>query len=568
MSMPKRIRHDVVGQLRELAQRTSLRGGNPYRARAYGRAADSLATLGEPLEDVIADGRLTEISGIGEAIANIVTTIHREGTHPGLESMRKELPAGVLEMLAIPGLHPDKVLKIYQALGIASLAELEKAAREDRIRATKGLGASLQAKILQNISMAKTGKTRLHMHRAAALLESAAERLKRGQPSLRRVTIAGDLRRGCELVADLALVAEAAQRVDQPTQLTSGSDLKVHVTDTAHYGATLLSATGSKAHLKALKQHAKKKGLKLDSRGLWKTGKLVASKTEEDIYRSLGLQFVPPELREGNDEISRAQESQLPELVTDNDIRGILHAHTDASDGVDTLAAMAKATRERGYEYFGVADHSKSAHYAGGLSVAEIAAQHRAIEQLNASWGKDFRIFKGIESDILADGSLDYPDDVLERFDFVVASVHGRFRMDRKEQTERIIRAVVNPRTTILGHMTGRQLLRRPGYQVDINEILNACAKHGVAVEINANPWRLDLDWRWHGRALELGCMMSINPDAHSTDEIDLTHWGVEMARKGGVPADRVLNCLSLGRIAQFFRHQKKTRRAQPEAGI
>jgi DNA polymerase (family 10) len=221
---------------------------------------------------------------------------------------------------------------------------------------------------------------------------------------------------------------------------------------------------------------------------------------------------------------------------------------------VDTLEVMAEATRERGYQYFGVTDHSKSAHYAGGLSVDEVLQQHRAIDRLNQSYGKDFRILKGIESDILADGSLDYPDDVLEHFDFVVASVHSRFKLDPETQTERILRAVANPYTTILGHMTGRQLLRRPGYEVDIARILEACAAHGVAVEINANPWRLDLDWRWHERALELGCKMSINPDAHSTREIDLTHWGVEMARKGGVPAKRVLNCFTLPHLMQHLR--------------
>jgi DNA polymerase (family 10) len=213
---------------------------------------------------------------------------------------------------------------------------------------------------------------------------------------------------------------------------------------------------------------------------------------------------------------------------------------------------MAEATRSRGYEYFGVADHSKSAHYAGGLSVAQITAQHKAVDRLNKTFGSAFHIFKGIESDILGDGSLDYPDDVLARFEFVVASVHSRFRLDPKEQTRRIVNAVANPYTTILGHMTGRQLLRRPGYELDIEAVLKACARHGVAVEVNANPWRLDLDWRWHRRALELGCMLSINPDAHSTDEIGLTHWGVEMARKGGVPAERVLNCMSL---AAFRRH-------------
>ena len=239
-----------------------------------------------------------------------------------------------------------------------------------------------------------------------------------------------------------------------------------------------------------------------------------------------------------------------------------MHAHTNASDGVNTLKQMAEATRKRGFSYFGVADHSKSAHYAGGLTVEEIVAQHEAIEELNARYDQGFRIFKGIESDILADGSLDYPDEILSRFDFVVASVHGQFRKDRAAQTERILRAVANPHTTILGHMTGRQLLRRPGYDVDVERILAACAEHGVAVEINANPWRLDLDWRWHQKAIELGCWFSINPDAHSTAEIDLTKWGVTMARKGGVSPDRVLNALDLTAFSAHLEARKAPLRA------
>jgi DNA polymerase (family 10) len=266
----------------------------------------------------------------------------------------------------------------------------------------------------------------------------------------------------------------------------------------------------------------------------------VVAKTEDDIYTALGVPFIEPELREGTDEIALAMKHALSMLVGDADVRGILHAHTDLSDGVDTLEVMAEATRARGYQYFGVADHSKSAHYAGGLSVEEILAQHAEIDRLNKRYGPSFRILKGIESDILADGSLDYPEEILARFDFVVASVHGRFKLDRNTQTQRIIRAVQNPFTTILGHMTGRQLLRRPGYDVDVEAILAACADHGVAVEINANPWRLDLDWRWHRRALELGCTMSINPDAHSTDEIDLTHWGVEQSGAREPPARRL----------------------------
>ncbi len=286
--------------------------------------------------------------------------------------------------------------------------------------------------------------------------------------------------------------------------------------------------------------------MSLDANGLRRNGKVIAARTEQEIYGALGLEFIEPELREGRGEIALAQKRRLPQLVTNDDIRGILHAHTNASDGVNTLKQMAEATRKRGFSYFGVADHSKSAHYAGGLNVEQISAQHDVVDELNARYDDGFRIFKGIESDILADGSLDYPDKILSRFDFIVASVHGQFRKDRASQTERILRAVANPYTTILGHMTGRQVLRRPGYDVDVERILVACAEHGVAVEINANPWRLDLDWRWHQKAIDLGCWFSINPDAHSTAEIDLTKWGVAMARKGGVSPDRVLNALNL----------------------
>ena len=237
----------------------------------------------------------------------------------------------------------------------------------------------------------------------------------------------------------------------------------------------------------------------------------------------------------------------------------MLHAHTTASDGVDTLEAMAEASIARGYQYIGITDHSKTAHYAGGLTVEEIEQQHAEIDRLNASFGDRFRIFKGIESDILPDGSLDYPDDVLRRFDFIIGSIHGQFRLDPEAQTERLVRAASNPFVTIIGHMTGRQLLRRPGYELDIERVLTACAEHGVAVEVNGNPWRLDLDWRWLRRALELGCTFSINPDAHSTGEIaSSTRWGLAIARKSGMPADRVVNALDRDRIRPLARLAEK----------
>ena len=548
----------VAALLLEFAQRSALRGGNPYRAKAYRRAAENLATLALPLDQVIREDRLREIPGVGDAIADIITRLHKTGTHPSLEAMRKEYPAGVLEMLTLPGLRPDKVLKIHKTLGVASLGELEEAARADRLQKVKGLGAALQTKVLQGLELRRGGEGGRHLHRAASLLETAEAQLRGAHPHIKRITPAGDFRRGCELVADLSLVAEAPEVENGVQTLSSGSQLKIYLTDPTHYGAALLHATGSQAHLDALGVLATKKGMVLDQSGLHRGRRIVARRSEEEIYAALGLPFIEPELREGTDEISLAIKDRMPRLVTDKDLRGILHAHTDRSDGVDTLEAMAEATRARGYQYFGIADHSKSAHYAGGLSVEEILEQHAEIDRLNQRYGQRFRIFKGIESDILADGSLDYPNEILARFDFVVASVHGRFKMDRETQTQRILRAVADPYTTILGHMTGRQLLRRPGYEVDIEQILAACAAHGVAVEINANPWRLDLDWRWHRRALELGCMMSINPDAHSTAELDLTHWGVEQARKGSVPASRVLNCLTLQQVTQHFSRRRR----------
>ena len=547
----------VAKLLREYAQRTALRGGNPYRAKAYSRAADSLAALAIPLDRLIEEDRLTEIPGVGEAIADIITKLHRTGSHPSLEKLRKEIPAGVLEMLKVPGLRPEKVLRLHRDLGIASLAELEVAARDDRIRKVKGLGASLQTKILQNLAIAKSGEGRLHLHRAAALIEHAQVSLAKLRPDLKHVTVAGDFRRGCELVADLALVAEAAKEEEAPAALNS-SGLKVHVTDRKHFGARLLHATGSAEHLDQLRTLAERKGMTLQADGLRRGRRLMAAK-EEDIYDALGLPFIEPELREGCGEIELALKGELPKLVTDHDLRGILHCHTDASDGTETLETMANATRKRGFQYFGVADHSKSAHYAGGLSVEQIVEQHREADRLNRKFGKDFQILKGIESDILADGSLDYPDNVLDRFDFVVASIHSRFKLDRKAQTERLLRAISNRYTTIIGHMTGRQLQRRPGYEIDVEKVLRACAKHDVAVEINAHPWRLDLDWRWHQAALDLGCMMSINPDAHSIRELDHMHWGVEMARKGGVAPDRVLNAMSLASILRYLKHRRRS---------
>ena len=541
---------EIARLLNEFGRRLTLCGGNPYRAKAYIRAAERVALLTEPIDTLIVQNRLQEIPGVGPAIAQVIIKLHETGTYPSLEKMRAEFPETLLEMLTIPGLRPDKILKLHSELGVSTHDELVAACLQDKLKGVRGLGPALQRKILAGVEARKNWQSARHMHQAADLLQSTKTSLERSHLGLRNIDIAGDLRRGCELVTNLSLVAEKVGLRTSPLQF---GELNIHVADPSRVGAAWLFATGSEAHLKQLRKWARKKGLNLEPDGLYREGELLAARSEKDIYEALGLAFIEPELREGRDEIKLSKRRELPTLVKLKDLRGILHAHTTASDGVNTLSQMADAVRKRGFSYFGVADHSQSAHYAGGLTPEQIEAQHDTIDELNFQYRDSFHIFKGIESDILPDGSLDYREEILNRFDFVVASVHGQFRKDRASQTERILRAVKNPRTTILGHMTGRQLLRRPGYDIDVEQVLGACAKHRVAVEINANPWRLDLDWRWHKKALELGCMFSINPDAHSTAEIDLTKWGVAMARKGGVPSHRVINALDLDSFRAYL---------------
>jgi DNA polymerase (family 10) len=546
----------VAKLLVEIGQRLALAGENPYKARSYSRAAQSLMALTVPLGEVVASGRLQELPGVGAALSKTIEDLHRSGTTPSLDRMRTEFPASALELARVPGLAAKKVVELHRKLGIASLAELEAACRDDRVAGAKGLGPALQTKIIQGIELLRRSEGQRLIHHAEAFLEATLSNLARSHPELKRVVAAGDFRRGCELVRDLAIVAEAPAGGETHV-LEPNDEVRLWVTEARRYGPALLAATGSDAHVTGLQAIAAQKGLRLDGSGLYRNGRLVPCRTEEQVYSALGLAFVSPELREGRGELEHAGEGPIP-LVADGDLKGLLHCHTIFSDGGNTLEEMAEATRRRGYGYFGVADHSRSAGYAGGLSLEEVEEQHAEVDALNARYGSKFRVLKGIESDILEDGSLDYPDEVLKTFDFVVASVHSRFRIDRRAQTERVLRAVSNPYTTVLGHMTGRMLLRRPGYDIDVEKVLAACAKHQVVVEINANPYRLDLDWRWHQRALDLGCMMSINPDAHSIDELDLTRWGVVMARKGGVPPERVLNCLSVPELLAFLAERRK----------
>lgn len=548
---------EIARLLREMGRRMQLESGNPYRAKAYLRAADNLALTTLPVDRLIAEDRLTGIPGIGDALAGVIKQLHETGRSPKLDALRAEVPEGVLEMLGVPGLSTDRIRKLHRELGIASLAALEDAARSGQLAATKGFGPAFQAKVLQGLEMSRRPQGR-HLHRAAQALDYAAAQLTRTHPDLRRITPSGDFRRGCELIGELSLVAIDPRAPAKNTEIEAAEGLSVQLTSEDRFGITLLLTTASERHVAALRGLAQNKGFTLDAGGLRRGSKIIAARSEEEIYGALGLPFIAPELRETGEEVDLASKGELGELVRDQDIRGVLHVHTERSDGTKPLEVMVQAARDRGYGWLGVTDHSQTASYAGGLKEADVRQQQREVDALNRRLGASFHVFKGIESDILADGSLDYPSDVLATFDLIIASVHSRFRMDEKEQTERILKAIANPYTSVLGHVTGRQLLRRPGYDVDMEAILQACAREGVAIEMNANPWRLDMDWRWCRRALELGCLFAIDPDAHATGEIDNLRWGVLMARKGAVPSERVINTLGAKEFAQWLEQRKR----------
>ncbi len=585
--------------LEEMADLMELAGENPFRARSFRAAARSLEATTEDIGSLVASGRLKDVKGIGAALEGIISELCREGRSPRHEELKNAVPPGLLDLLRINGLGPKKARELYRTLGIADLAALESACRAGKVAEQTGFGEKTQEKILAGIEYLRQVGGRFLQDEALSAGRALLDRL-RGDPDVLRADLAGSLRRRRETVKDIDLVASSSnpeavmnrfvsavepQRVTVEPQrvavepqrvvahgptkssirLGSGIQADLRVVSDAEFPFVLLHFTGSMEHNTAMRGRAKARGLKLNEYGLHRlgagdgesVGETLACRSEEEIFSALGLEFIAPELRENRGEIELAEAGRLPRLVEAGDLRGVVHAHTTYSDGRNSLEQMAEATRAAGYSYLAVTDHSQSAGYAGGLREDRVREQHREIDALNGRL-KGFRIFKGIESDIRTDGSLDYPPEVLDLFDFVIASVHSNFGLSETEQTERVLRALRDPHCTILGHPTGRLLLERSGFAIRMEDVIRAAAELGAAIEINAHPRRLDLDWRWGNLAREIGLKTCISPDAHSAEGIRLIDFGVGIARKAGFTAREVVNTYPAEEFAAWIRTRRR----------
>jgi DNA polymerase (family X) len=568
----ERTKEEIIAILDELALLLEMKGENSFKSRAYANAARSLATLDDDLDRLVGEGKLATIKGVGAAIGKKIAELAVTGALKYYDDLKATIPAGHFEMLKIPGLGPKKIHTLYEKLGIETMGELEYACRENRLLALPGFGSKTQKKILAGIDALKHYRER-RLYAEVIGETTDLRRFLAAQRGVVAADIAGSLRRGNEVVKDIDLLAATDDQLSladtfaslpRTASVIARGDTKVSVTlqgginadlrivSPSQYPYALHHFTGSREHNTALRGRARKLGLKMNEYGLFREEENLLCRSEMDIFTALGLAYIPPELRENMGEIEAAAAGQLPRLVEAADMRGVLHIHTRASDGADSLETLVGEAKRRGYAYIGISDHSQSAAYAGGLTPDDVRRQHEAIDNLNAGEAA-FRIFKGIEADILPDGRLDYDEATLARFDFVIAAVHSHFQMAAEEMTGRIIKALANPFTTILAHPTGRLLLAREPYALDIRRVIDAAAAAGKVIELNANPLRLDLDWRHCIYAKKKGVKIAVNPDLHNLADFDYLPGGVTIARKGWMEREDCLNCMELPEISAYF---------------
>lgn len=573
----KRLDKKEIGDiLHRIGVMLELKGENPFKARAYYNGARRMETLEEDLYEIVREGRIQEIPGIGAALGEKIKELVETGEMAYYQELSGTLPPGLFDLLRVPGLGAKKVSQLYRELGITSLAELEYACMENRLIELSGFGVKTQEKVLKGIETLKKFQGQF-LYAAVIDFAEAMVDMVRQWPEVLRAELAGSLRRKKELIKDMDIVvatetpAAVMERLvtapfvsevigSGPTKtsvrLEMGIQLDLRAVQPAEFVYALHHFTGSKEHHTALRGRAKELGLKINEYGIFRGEERIPCETEEEFFRVLGLAYIPPELREDQGEIAAAERGEIPSLICREEICGVFHNHTRYSDGVDSIPEMVHACKERGFRYLGISDHSRTAVYAHGLRERDVQAQWEEIDALNAEL-QDFYIFKGIESEILQDGSLDYPEEILRGFDFVIASIHSRFNGSEEQMTERLVKAIANPYTTMLGHPTGRLLLGREGYPVDVHRIIRACAEHGVVIELNANPYRLDLDWRYCKYAIEQGVLISINPDAHRISGLDDLRYGLAVGRKGWLTKANVFNAMSLEDVTAFLEKRK-----------
>lgn len=577
-------REGMAEVLEEIALLLELKNENPFKVRAYRQGADTVRSFEGEIVELAERNELSGIKGIGEALRDKLHELAGTGRLEFHEKLRAEFPEGLFELFDLQGLGPKKVKALHEVLGVGSIADLKLACDAGSVAGLAGFGAKTQTKILEAIAQRETFADTFLLGGISALVEEMLDTL-RTHPEIVRVAVAGSYRRAKETVHDLdflvatrepKLVCEDFTTLPQvesiigfgetkaSVRLKNGLQCDLRAVSNAQFPFALQYFTGSKEHNVAIRSLALKRGLSLNEYGFTPTdvehpAPIPEVNEEADIYRALGLDFVPPELRENRGEIEAAAEHTLPRLVQLENLRGTFHNHTTASDGRNTLEEMAEAAMELGLQYLGIADHSKASFQANGLNEERLIAQVGAIERLNAGY-EHFRLFSGTEVDILKDGTLDFADEILAKLDYCVASVHASFTLSEEDMTRRICRAMENEHVTMLGHVTGRLLLKREGYAVNHAKVIDCAAETRTIIELNCSPLRLDMDWRWWKRARDKGVLCSINPDAHSAERLHHLGLGVRLARKGWLARADVFNTRSVGEVEKFLKTPKAER--------
>ena len=566
---------DLIGTMLE------IKGENPFKVRAYFSGSRILQTMEEDLGSVIKEGRLGDVPGIGKALTEKIETLFKTGELEFFDKLKDSVPSGLLDLLEVPGLGGKKINALYQKLGVDSIESLTQLCNEGKVAELKGFGEKTQAKILSGIENREAYAARHLWWNARKVADRILPGL-RSIPEVERVEVAGSLRRGVETVGDLDFLVASSNpepimdwftKMDGIVEITAHGDTKssvrfddgmqadLRVVPSEQFFFALHHFTGSKDHNVRMRQKALSLGLSLSEWGLRPEEEKDSSRnvgtveahSEEDIFKALGLQYIPPALREGLGEVEAAESDNLPELLEMDELRGCFHNHTTASDGRNTLEEMTEEADARGWEYLGISDHSKSSFQANGLDEERLHKQVNAIRELNESGRFRCHVFAGSEVDILSGGKLDFDDADLEILDYVVASVHNGLTQDEETMTARIIKAIEHPMVTMLGHVSSRLLLKREASKINIQKIIDAAIAHNTIIEINANPMRLDMDWRYWRKAVEKGLLCAINPDAHAIQHFDFQLAGVNSARKGWLTGKNVLNTRSLIEVKEYL---------------